>query len=123
DLAMPQLVDQLSGLATKAKVVLDSITPAAPVYGAGYVSVPLDIKVEGHFFAVNKFLQLVRSQVSLAPTTVTANGRLLDISSVQLDQSEPAPTVTADVKMAAYYFSPGSSAPQPATTTSSASGG
>jgi len=116
-LAMPQLVDQLNALADQSGVTLDTVTPAAAETGAGYVDVPLTVVVDGRYFGVEEFLHLVRNQVSLNKAKVFASGRLFDVSSVQLDQTEPAPNVTATFQMKAFYFSPTSAPPAPATST------
>lgn len=116
-LAMPQLVDQLNALADQSGVTLDSVTPAAASPGAGYIEVPLTVVVDGRYFGVEKFLHLVRNQVSLNKAKLFASGRLFDVTGIELDQTEPAPNVTATLQMGAYYFSPASTAPAPATTT------
>jgi len=117
DLAMPQLVDQLNALADQAGVTLDSVSPAAPESGTGYVDVPLTVVVDGRYFSVEKFLHLVRNQVSLEKAKVYASGRLFDVSGIQLDQTEPAPNVTGTLQMKAFYFSPTSAPPPPPTDT------
>jgi Tfp pilus assembly protein PilO len=114
-LAMPQILDQLNALAHRAHVSLNSVTPSAAVVGTGYYAVPIAVSVEGRYFGVEKFLQLVRSQVSVKKDKLHASGRLLDVSSVQL--SSTAPDVTASLQMQAYYFSPTAAVPAPATTT------
>jgi Tfp pilus assembly protein PilO len=118
DVVMPQVVDQLNTLATRAGVTLDTITPQAAVTGTGYTSVPLDVVVDGRYFGVEKFLRLVRNQVKLQKTQVAAAGRLFDVQSVQLQQTEPAPTVTATLTLDAFYYSPTATQTVPTTTTS-----
>lgn len=120
-LAMPQVVDELNALAVRAGVTLDTITPAAMVAGAGYASVPLTVVVDGRYFAVEQFLHLVRTQVQLQKAKLQASGRLFDVQSVSLDQTEPAPMVTATLTMSAFYYSGTTPAPATATTDSSSS--
>jgi Tfp pilus assembly protein PilO len=118
DVAMPQIVDQLNALAIQAGVTLDTITPAVATAGNGYEIVPLQISVDGHFFAVEKFLQLVRNQVSFDKSKLAASGRLFDVSSMQLAQTGSDPMLTATFQMNAYYYAPGASvAPPPSSTT------
>jgi Tfp pilus assembly protein PilO len=121
ELQMPEILDQLNALATRADVRLDTVTPATAVAGAGYYAEPLSVVVEGRFFGVQKFLQLVRNQVSLGKTKLSASGRLLGVSSVQL--SETPPTVTGTLQMTAYYFVPNAAAPTPVTSTTSTTSG
>lgn len=116
-LAMPQLVVQLNALADQAGVTLDTVTPTAPEAGVGYVDVPLTVVVDGRYFEVERFLHLVRNQVSLGKQKVFASGRLFDVSNMQLDQTEPAPSVTATLQMKAFYYSPAATPPAPATDT------
>lgn len=119
ELQMPQILDQLNAVAAKAKVTLDLVRPSAAAAGTGYYSVPLVVTVEGHFFSVEKFLQLVRNQVELKDSKLEASGRLFDVTSVQLNETPP--TVTGTLQMTAYYFSPTATA-SPVTSTTSTSG-
>lgn len=116
-LAMPEIVDQLDGLARKAGVSLDTVTPGVPVVGIGYYAEPITVVVDGRFFDVKQFLHLVRTRVSIHKANVHVRGRLYDVSGVQLQETEPAPTVTATLNMEAFYFSPTAS-PVPANPTS-----
>jgi Pilus assembly protein, PilO len=115
-LAMPQILDQLDGIAHKSGVTLDAVTPSPPIVGIGYQAVPLTVVVDGRFFAVKKFLQLMRTQVSIGKVRVQAKGRLFDVSGFQLNETEPAPTVTATFQMEAFYFAPSAQPVQPLTT-------
>jgi len=104
---MPDVVDQLNKLAGTAGVALDTITPQTPVPGTGYETIPLTVVVDGRYFAVEKFLRLVRQQVQLDKTQLDANGRLFDVQGVQLQQTEPAPSVTATITLRAFYYAAG----------------
>src|SRR5262249_45056814 len=70
---MPGVVDQLNTLAGRSNVALDTITPQTPVPGTGYEAIPLTVVVDGRYFAVEKFLRLVREQVQLDKTQLDAN--------------------------------------------------
>jgi Tfp pilus assembly protein PilO len=121
ELQMPQILDQLNALATQAKVTLDSVKPTTAVAGNGYYAVPLTVGVEGNYFGVEKFLQLVRNQVTLKDSQLHASGRLLDVSSVQLNETPP--TVTGTLQMTAYYFDATAAAAAPVTTTTDTTSG
>jgi Tfp pilus assembly protein PilO len=123
DVGMPQVVDQLNTLARHAGVTLDTVTPQPAVTGTGYMSVPLNVVVDGHYFGVEKFLNLVRNQVKLQKTHVAAAGRLFDVSGVQLQQTEPAPTVTATLTLDTFYYSPAAAQAAPAPTTTDTTAG
>jgi Tfp pilus assembly protein PilO len=113
---IPDVVDQLNALATRSGVALDTITPQAPVPGIGFEAIPLTVVVDGHYFAVEKFVQLVRQQVQLDKSELEANGRLFDVQGVQLQQTEPAPSVTATLSLRTFYYDAGA-ADATATTT------
>jgi Tfp pilus assembly protein PilO len=117
--AMPQVVDQLNGLARRSDVTLASVAPQPSVPGTGYVTVPVNVVVEGRYFAVQKFLHLVRTQVRLDKSHVAASGRLFDVQSVALQQTEPAPTISANLILRTFYYSPTTLTPPEATTTTS----
>jgi Tfp pilus assembly protein PilO len=114
---MPDVVDQLNALATRSGVALDTITPQTPVAGTGFEAIPLTVVVDGRYFAVEKFLKLVRQQVQLDESELTANGRLFDVQGVQLQQTEPAPSVTATLSLRTFYYAAGAAPATSATTT------
>jgi Tfp pilus assembly protein PilO len=115
--AMPQVVDQLNALARRSGVTLASVAPQPSVPGTGYVTVPVNVVVEGRYFAVQKFLHLVRTQVRLDRSHLAASGRLFDVQSVALQQTEPAPTVSANLILRTFYYSPTTTLTPPEATT------
>ncbi len=116
-IAMPEVIDQLHKLATGADVTLDTITPTAAVIASGYDLVPMTLVVDGHFFAVQHFLRSVRTQVSLKHKLVHAQGRLFDVQAVNLQETEPAPNVTATLTVNAFVYTGTSPAPTTPTDT------
>ena len=91
------------------------------VAGTGFYAVPLAVSVEGSYFNVKTFLQLVRGQVTLKNSRLYASGRLFSVSSVQL--TETPPTVTGALQMTAYYFAPTAAPAAPVTTTTDTTSG
>ena len=117
-LGMPEVVDQLNQLAKRAGVTLDGISPQPSVTGSGYMTTPLNVVVDGHYYGVEKFLHLVRTQVRFdKKDKLAAVGRLFDVQGVQLQQTEPAPMVTATVSLNTFYYAPTATITPPATTT------
>ncbi len=117
-LGLAQVVDQLNTLAVSSGVTLSSVTNpgTAPTVATGYESVPLTVVVDGRYFAVERFLHKIRGQVVLdKDKQVHATGRLFDIQSVGLEQTEPAPNVTATLVLNTYYYS-ATAAPAPPVT-------
>jgi Tfp pilus assembly protein PilO len=119
DVGMPQIVLQLSRIATEEHVSLDSITPAAPVSYSGYESVPMTIDLTGHFLDIQGFLAQLRNQVKLSGDTVSATGRLYDVHGLTLTSVSPAPDVSAAVTLDAFAYTGISQAAPGATTTPS----
>jgi Tfp pilus assembly protein PilO len=117
--AMPQIVLQLSRIATEEHVSLDSITPQTPVLYSGYQAVPITVTLDGDFFNIEGFLQQLREQVRAAGGVVTATGRLYDVLGVTLQSTTPAPRVSATLTIDAFSYTgfalaPDSTTPPPA---------
>ncbi len=119
DAGIPQIVLQLSRIATEEHVSLDSIAPAAPVSYSGYESVPMTIDLTGHFLNVQGFLAQLRNQVKLSGDTVSATGRLYDVHGLTLTSVSPAPDVSATVTLDAFAYTGISQTAPGATTTPS----
>ncbi len=102
--AMPQIVLQLSRIATEEHVSLDSITPQTPLLYSGYQAVPITVTLDGDFFNIEGFLQQLREQVHAAGGVVTATGRLYDVLELTLQSTTPAPKVTATLTIDAFAY-------------------
>jgi Tfp pilus assembly protein PilO len=105
--AVAGIVLQLSTLAAQSGVTLDTITPAPPTSGQGYVTLPLTVVVDGRFFAVRSFLRRLRTLVSVNGKSVRASGRLFDVQAVDLEQTEPAPSVRASLTVQTFVYAHG----------------
>ena len=92
---MPQIVLQLSRIATEEHVSLDSITPQTAVSYSGYQALPITVMVSGNFLNVQGFLGQLRNQVRVTDGTVAATGRLYDVLGVTFQAAIPPPKVTA----------------------------
>jgi Tfp pilus assembly protein PilO len=115
---MPQIVVQLDELANRAGVVLDTVTPQAPVALTGYQAVPMTVVVDGEYFGVQRFLKEIRSQVKVSSgNDLHASGRLYDVQAVDLQQTEPAPQIRASLTMQAFVFSGGAASASDAAAT------
>ena len=114
---IPQVVDELSSTASAAGLTLVSIAPQSEEpAGAAYRVFPLTVVAQGRFFGVDAFLKRLRTGVVVHGASVEASGRLYDVSSVSLQQTEPAPSVLATLTVRVFAFAAGG-APAPATTT------
>ena len=101
---MPQIVLQLSRIATEEHVSLDSITPQTPVSYSGYQAVPIAITLDGDFFNIEGFLQQLRDQVRVSSEGVAATGRLYDVLGVTLQATTPAPQARRDGDIDAFAY-------------------
>jgi Pilus assembly protein, PilO len=118
--AMPQILLQLSRIATEEHVTLVSVVPLAAVPYANYEALPLTVTLSGKFFGVEGFLQQLRNQVhSASQTGLAATGRLYDVLGVTIDAATPAPKVSATLSLDAFnYTGFGFATPGGQTTTS-----
>ncbi len=126
---MPGVVSELSRLAGQAGVTLDTITPLAAIPAGGYLAVPMTVVVDGQFFAVRDFLRRLRGQVAVGKHGFRATGRLFDVQSLDLEQTEPAPQVRASFQLQAFVLGGGTggggsapAAPPPAGSAAGATG-
>lgn len=118
DPGIPQLVLQLSRIATEEHVSFDSITPQTPISYSGYEAIPMTIQLTGNFLAIESFLGQLENQVSASSDGVAATGRLYDVLGVTLQATTPAPQLTASLTVDAFnYTALGETAPGATTTT------
>lgn len=114
---IPELLRNVSRIAAGSGVVFDAITPQAPVAATGYDALPMEIDVDGRFFAVRDFLRQLRQQVEIVNRKVRASGRLYEIQSLDLESTEPAPQITAKLTLQAFVFKSAPPAPAAAPST------
>jgi Tfp pilus assembly protein PilO len=126
---IPRVLDELSANAAAAGVSLVSITPQPEAGATGsYRTIPLTVVVQGKFFGVESFLRRLRTRVDVHGSSVDARGRLYDVTNVSLQQTEPAPSILANLSVQVFAFS-GAAATSPAapaptsTTTTAGTGG
>jgi hypothetical protein len=118
DPGVPQLVLQLSRIATEEHVSFDSITPQAPLTYSGYEAIPMTILLTGNFLDIENFLGQLENQVSVSGDGVAATGRLYDVLGVTLQATTPAPKLTATLTIDAFnYTGLGETVPGATTTT------
>jgi hypothetical protein len=129
---MSQILRQLSGAAAASGVELDSVAPQALVPVSGAQALPLGLTVQGHYFAIQHFLRILRSKAKLQGDKVHATGRLYTIDGIQFTGGGTAPTtgqaggstglVSAALTANAFVYQPTAvAAPTtPATTTGDA---
>jgi Tfp pilus assembly protein PilO len=145
DDGVPSLLYQVQGAAKLAGVRFDSVkvgggAAAAPAPAAGtpaaaetlpgtapgpegLSTLPLEIRFEGSFFDLERFLSKVHRFARLSGERVDISGRLLTIEGVTLTPAESGlPALKAEIKAQA-YVAPDAAAKPAATTASTASTG
>jgi hypothetical protein len=120
DPGMPGILLDVNRLATANDLEFRSISPSAPVAGAGFAAHPLTVVVQGRFSAVSSFLADLRKIVRVRKKALDARGRLYSIAEVDLGQPDAGadfPNVSANIVLDAFTFVP-APPPAPAATTS-----
>lgn len=123
--AMPERVDiagailDLNATASASGVVLDGMTPSAPVAGTGgYQSVPIQVMLHGRYGQFTNFLGALKRLVVVRGGKVNARGRLFGVDSIQFAAGvDGFPQLTATLQLQAYTYSPTAAAPSTPTTT------
>jgi Tfp pilus assembly protein PilO len=124
--AMPDQTDmtgiilQLQKTADESGVELASIQPGSPAAGVGYTTQPLNLTIDGKFFAVTKFLETLRRLVTVRSGKLDARGRLFTVSDIHFGPGARGfPSLGAVMDVNAYVYSGGSGttpAPVPTAT-------
>lgn len=84
---MPQILRQLDDAARAARVRIDGITPSPAVPTGGHQTIPISLAVDGHYFPVASFLQLLRTRAEANGEEILASGRLYSVDSINFGAS------------------------------------
>jgi Tfp pilus assembly protein PilO len=127
--AMPDTPDvagmllDLSRLADQSRVELVSVQPSTPAALAdGSTAVPLRVTVDGSWTTITDFLGAMRRQVQVHGGKLSVGGRLFDVDSVQVAQSQDKKrAIEAQLTVNAFVYGasgvPGAATPTSTTTT------
>lgn len=114
---LPDVLLELNQTAKSAGVVLDSVSPAAPVAtGSGYSKLSIALTVRGNFFAVSDLLYRLRNLVSVRNGALRATGRLFSVDTVALTPIAGSKKVAAALTVGTYVFGGVATATAPTTT-------
>lgn len=103
----PGMVLELSRLASSTKVTLRSISTQLTVAASGTpTAIPIVVTVGGSFFEITRFLQRVRTLVTVRRGELRATGRLFTVQNVDLVESatDGFPMLDATVTLNAYVY-------------------
>jgi Tfp pilus assembly protein PilO len=103
----PGMVLELSRLASSSKVTLRSISTQVTVAAAGTpTTIPIVVTVGGSVFEITRFLQRVRTLVTVRRGELRATGRLFTVQNVDLVESatDGFPMLDATITLSAYVY-------------------
>ena len=115
------ILRQLSALVKSSETELDTIGPGPVATTGGAEPFPLSLTLKGHYFAIQKFVRLLRESADVSKGKITGNGRLYSIDSIGFAGAGAAPgqsagIIAATITLNAYVYAP-PPAPTPTTTT------
>ena len=114
-----EILRQLAGFAAKSRTELDSITPAAPVLGAGAEAIPISLQFRGRYFGLQQLMRLLRTSASATGSKVTATGRLYTVDNISFGGAGDDGVITATLQLNAFVYSPAPVIPVTSTGTPS----
>jgi Tfp pilus assembly protein PilO len=126
---MPGILLELSRIADETGIRFRSVAPQEAIPVGQYYSVPIDIALDGSFYALSDFLFRLRTLVTVRRGELHASGRLFSVSSVDFSEANDGfPTLAASLKLNAFVFAssvpptggPPPAEPDPAATTEGA---
>ena len=121
DVEMSEILRQLAWASRKSGVRIDCITPSAPAPSAGAQAVPIALSVQGRYFRLAKFMNLLRAQAGVKDGKVHASGRLYAIDNVSLSKGDKG-GVSATLALNAFVYG-SAPTPAPGSTTGATSTG
>ena len=107
ELQMSEIIRQLSRASAQSGVRIIGLTPAAAVASGGAEAVPITVAVEGRYFAIRRFLQILRSRAGLEDDKLRASGRLYGVDSIQFsggDTTTGGSLIQATLAVTAFVF-------------------
>ncbi len=118
---MSQILRQLSSVATTSEIELDTITPQTPTAVGGEEAVPMTVAVVGHYFAIQRFLRLLRASADVRNGHVIGTGRLYSVDNIQFTGGQPGGVISASLTVNGFVYT-SVPAVAPATTAPSSTG-
>jgi hypothetical protein len=117
------ILRQLSALAAVSQTEIDSIGPGTIATTGGAQPFPLSLTMKGRYFALQKFIRLLRQSADVKNGKITGAGRLYSIDSITFGGGGTAPgqssgLVSATISLNSFDYAPPPPTPvAPATTT------
>jgi type IV pilus assembly PilO-like protein len=122
----PGLLLELQQVAKTAGVKILGVSPLTPqAVATGYTVEPINLNLDGSYFAVTRFLHDLRTLVSAGDECPVAKGPLFGVTSVSFSGlgSDGNATATAGIEAFYYGVTAGATAPPSTTDTTTTTGG
>ncbi len=106
---MPGIILAISDVARSAGIGFELIEPVLAVpptaYGASWSPVRIHLRFNGDFYGLSDFLYRLRTMVAVHDGTLQADGRLLNVDSVNFSVSpDKFPQISAELFLDAYTY-------------------
>lgn len=124
---MSNVLRQLYAASAKSKTELDSITPGAQIPASGASPLPMTVAIKGRYFAIQKFVRLLRESADVKKGKLAAKGRLYTIDNIAFVGTTAQPgqatngIISATLALNAYVAA-AAAAPAAAATDTTTSG-
>jgi hypothetical protein len=119
---VPDVLLQLSEVATETGITFSSVTPGNLQPIGNYEKLPIDLVFEGRFYDLSDFLYRLRNLVGVHDGVLATGGRLFSVDSVSFAEGDVHfPQVQATLRVDAFIYGNGTqSSPPPAAAQSAA---
>jgi Tfp pilus assembly protein PilO len=102
---MPGILIELSRVAGRAGVTLQTVTPRTKADGIGYRYLPVDLMFQGTYYELSEFLYQVRNLVNVHRGRLWASGRLFTVDGFDFTEGEKKfPYLQATLTVNAYLY-------------------
>lgn len=117
NLAMPDVILELSRLAQESGISFDEIAPQQATTDAGYDIHPISLTFGGNFYNLVDFLFRARNLVQVHDKKLITTGRMFDVSGLTFAQGEKSfPQIKADLTIDTFVLGAAAAGPTAGTT-------
>lgn len=100
----PDLLLTVDELATASGVKVTALSPTNATQAQGYEVLPVSLTLSGTYASITRFLQNLRTLVSVRHQTLEARGRLFSVTQLAITPGTTGQKVTATATVDAYVF-------------------
>ena len=105
---VPDVLLELSEVATETGITFSSVTPGNPEVVGNYQKLPIDLVFAGRFYDLSDFLYRLRNLVGVHDGVLASSGRLFAVDSISFAEGDVTfPQVQANLRVDAYIYGNG----------------